>query len=157
MTAGSGLRKHHVDFMIHKQQKWWRAHSVIVDYQKRCSALSIPPSTRLSAHSLALNGSLCVSCAGEECSRQSCSLLLLADATVILLPIGVTHSVPLVLQFPLFKMIGYTTQLIHLSCEILAAGAELVHLTFELKSLIGFVGIHEKGCTNCNSTSFQKW
>lgn len=52
----------------------------------------------------------------EECSRRSCSLLVLADSRVILLPIGVMDTVPLGPEFPLFKMIRCPT--IHVSNDV---------------------------------------
>lgn len=44
--------------------RWSSAHSGIVEYQKPCSRLSLAPYTSLSAHSVALNGSVCELCRG---------------------------------------------------------------------------------------------
>lgn len=59
-----------------------KCRSLIVEYQKHRSALSVAPSAGLSAPSV---GSLkwqcvCGSCAEEECGRRGCSLLVLADS-----------------------------------------------------------------------------
>lgn len=48
--------------MIHKWQRWSSAHSVIGAYQKHCSIRSVSLPTALSAHSVALNGSVCELC-----------------------------------------------------------------------------------------------
>lgn len=54
------LHRRPINSMVHKWQRWSSAHSVIVAYQKHFSILSFSPSTSLSAHSAALNGSVCV-------------------------------------------------------------------------------------------------
>lgn len=108
------------DLMIHRWQRWSSAHSVIAGYQRRCSFLS----ASLFHESVSTLGSLkwqCVlSCAEEECSRQSWSLFVLADSRVILLPIGVMDTGPLRLVFPLFKIICHPPPppSIHKSCDI---------------------------------------
>lgn len=76
MTVISELHRHPTDLMIHKWQRWSSVHSVIVVYQKHCSLLSISPSTSLSAHLVALNGSVCERCRGgmQQTGPESISL-----------------------------------------------------------------------------------
>lgn len=61
--------------------------------------LYLPLFLQVCQHSAALNGSVCV----EECSREACSLLVLADSRITLLPIGVTDTALWGLCFLYFK------------------------------------------------------
>lgn len=127
-----GLNRHSIDLMIHKWQRWSSVQSVILTYQTiKHINLSVSPSARLSAHLVALNGSVSVSLAEEVCSRQGWSQFVLADSRVILLPIAVMDT---------FLQRGWDPsnppQFINLvACQ--GAECECVCSTSDLKNLLG--------------------